>query len=132
MYNVSTEFLHELGFKEYFSELAEVVGINKAIQPPENSIDIFMGCGHIENKMLEMGIIVKTNELFDQQSYPHGIEARAKDIKNFYTYYDNGICEPIGFSGNPFIWLNDADVCDTSDPTRLTAHTMPGCYLIWK
>ena len=121
MYDVSPEFLTQLGFNEYFSALAGEGPIS--IQPPPNSKDIFMGCGHIDNSLLKMGIIVKTDELFDQQSFPHGEDTEAKKVKNFHTYYDNGAADPIGFSGTPLINLNNADVYDYDDTTKLTVHT---------
>ena len=124
MYDVSPEFLTQLGFNEYFSALAEWEGpISNGIQPPPNSKDIFMGCGHIYDSHLKMGIIVKPEELFDQQSYPHNADTEAKKVKNFYTYYDNGAYEPIGFSGTPVIHLYHADTYDDYDTTKMSAHT---------
>ena len=126
MYNVSPQFLSQLGFKEYFSARADVYDISNEIQPPPNSKDIFMGCGHIDNALLKMGIIVKTEELFDQQSYPHKEVTEGKKVKNFHTYYDNAFHEPIGFSGTPLVYLDSADTYDSYDTTKLSANTVTG------
>ena len=69
--------------------------------PPEDAELIFMGCGKRSSSKIKLGIIATPDEIFTQASYNYNTEDKAKPVKNFFTYYDNGHSdEAIGFSLN--------------------------------
>ena len=62
--------------------------------PPKDAELVFMGCGKKSSSKIKLGIIATPNDIFTQASYSD----KAKPVKNYFTYYDNGKNEVIGFS----------------------------------
>ena len=80
--------MEELGFVKYFDELASKGKIKADIQPPINASEIFMGCGHINNTKLDVGIVANPTDMFYRSDNGHGQVFDAKPVKEFYANYD--------------------------------------------
>ena len=91
-----------------------------AIQPPANAVEIFLGCASDDSDMLKIGVAATPDELFDLKNYPLQTETNGKAVRNFYTYYSN---TAIGFSNIPTIQLQQADVYDKTNESKLSGHT---------
>ena len=105
-YNVKLETLKSHKFVEYFSENASFTGsIKDDMQPPKEAKEIFMGGGLIGSDVVKMGVFGTIQELFDQRVYPHRQDTEAKRVRKYYSYYDSGNLQPIGFSKIPTIRL---------------------------
>ena len=129
------ETLKSHKFVEYFSAKANFKrSIKSAIKPPKGAKEIFMGGGIVGCDVVKMGVFGTPEELFDQREHPHGEEAHteAKSVRKYYSYYDSGRCQPIGFSKSPTIRLNDVDNLDLTDKSKLSAVTTGARCTLWR
>jgi hypothetical protein len=122
-----------LGFREYFSAVANSGSIQNGMKPPLGAVEVFMGCGRVNSNVLRMGAVATPAELFDQRDYPRfNEESDAKAVRNFYAYYSTNAYEAIGFSKTSTIKLHDADLYDLSDESKLSALTKSSGYNLWR
>jgi len=125
LHNVNKTYLDQEGFQKYFSALAsDPVAIKDHMFPPEDAQLVFMGCGEKSSFKIKLGIIATPDDIFTQASYNNYEYDKAKPVKNYFTYYDNGHKdEAIGFSLNEKIHLQSCDTHDYGDETKMCAHT---------
>lgn len=140
MYNTMSVDIEKLGFKMYYNELAKETNIHKRITPPDEATAIFVGCGKNSGgaaTLLDVGIMVKPEELFDPKPYQHRTIESATRVRTFHTYDDtSGDSKPMGFTKDESIWLQDVDIYDCKtqggefecekeqlDPSRVSYHT---------
>ena len=135
-YNIKVETLKSHKFVEYFSAEASFNGsIKHGIQPPKDAKLIFMGGGIIGSEAIKMGVFGTIEELFDQREYlryqgTKACRTEAKRVRNYYSYYDSGTGQPIGFSKRPEIALHNVDISGRNDQSKLSAFTTgSGCTL---
>ena len=92
-----------------------------------------MGCGRNDGgtvTLLDVGIMVKPEDLFDPKPYKHGKLDYRKPVQNFHTYDDSSAdSKPLGFSKDAEIYLNDMDTYDCNatgctDDNRVSVHTV--------
>jgi hypothetical protein len=122
-----------LGFREYFSALADDTGaIKDGIKPPLGAVEVFMGCGKINSNVLKMGAVATPAELFDQRDYPYNVETHAKAVRSYYAYYSTHLSQPIGFSKTSTIRLASPDFYDNSDESKLSADTTYTSANLWR
>ena len=127
------ETLKRHKFVEYFNAKASVTGwIKYGIHPPADAKEIFMGGGIIGSDVVKMGVFGTPEELFDQREYPHRQDTEAKRVRKYYSYYDSGKLQPIGFSKSPTIRLQAVDVSEPDDETKLCAATTSDVCALWR
>ena len=132
-YNVKVETLTSHNFVKYLSAKAKFDGyIKDDIQPPKDAKEIFMGGGIIGSDVVKMGVFGTIEELFDQREYPHNEIIAAKRVRKYYSYYDSGTGQPIGFSKTPSILLTPVDLSEMHNQTKLSAFTTDASRTIWR
>ena len=67
MFDIDPVKLAQLGFKPYFSALANEKSISERIAPPNGTVDVFIGCRHITASNIQVGVIGRAEEMFQQK-----------------------------------------------------------------
>ena len=68
-----------------------VVGIREDLLPPDGTNSIFLGCGHSEESLIQLGAVIKASDFFHFSAY-EAIDENSTDItvarpyENFYIY----------------------------------------------
>ena len=112
MYNVDPADLTNAGMTLYYNRSGKAGNIKDEIMPPKDNATLFIGCGRADETMIQVGIMVDADDIFDDFEYPI-TETLAKPSRNFYTYFSTTRDYPtIGFSAVQQVLLNNWDLID--------------------
>ena len=112
---MSTTDIEDAGFVLYYGRNAWVGNIADLIIPPDSATRVVMSCGRVDSpEIMQVALVVKTEELFDHKEYDNGAVDNAKWVANdSVVYYSTSDSNPIGFGPESSIYLYSVDVYDS-------------------